>query len=107
MNLRTLKTLLAPGLIAGLLASCAPEAPPLPESEDAMTAEDSDALQQEEVVAADGEALEDNAEDGPFPSGGDEATPEIQARRSRKTGVSPRRGAGAGAGPIRVSSRAQ
>jgi hypothetical protein len=78
MNLRNLKMLLGPGLIAGLLGSCAPESPPLPEEE--VTAEDAEALQQDEVVAEDGEALEDNAEDGPFPSGGDEAPPEIEAQ---------------------------
>ncbi|NUP14046.1 MAG: hypothetical protein HOW73_49060 [Polyangiaceae bacterium] len=80
MNLQTFKTLMASGLIAGVLASCAPEAPPLPESEETMSAEDTDALQQEEVVAEDGEALEDIAEDGPFPSGGDEVPAEMQAQ---------------------------
>lgn len=78
MNLRTFKTLMAPALLAGLLASCAPEAPPLP-AEEVLSGEDSAALQADEVLAEDGEALEDDAEDGPFPSGGDEAPPELQA----------------------------
>ncbi|NUO50263.1 MAG: hypothetical protein HOV80_15520 [Polyangiaceae bacterium] len=78
MNLRNFKTLMAPVLIAGLLASCAPEAPPLP-SEEVLSGEDSAALAADEVLADDGEALEDNAEDGPYPSGGDEVPPEVQA----------------------------
>lgn len=78
MYLRTLGKLIGPGLVVGLLVSCAPEAAPLPD-EEVLSAEDTAALQADEVLGDDGEALEDNAEDGPYPSAGDDAPPELQA----------------------------
>jgi hypothetical protein len=77
MNLRTLRTMVAHGLVLGLFAGCAPDAPPLPSEEETST--DADALQGDEVAGEDGEPLQDDAEEGPFPSGLDEAPPEMHA----------------------------
>lgn len=83
MNLHSFKTLLAPGLIVGLLAGCAPSSPVPTSNEDAATSEDHEALQEENVEDAEGDVLEDADEDGPFPAGGDEAPPELQEQLAK------------------------
>lgn len=76
MRLRNLTILVAQGLLLAAFGGCAPDAPPLPEDEDAAT--DAEALRSDDVPGEDGEPLEDTAEEGPFPSGGDEAPPDLQ-----------------------------